>query len=198
MKIAAVILAAGHSRRMGTTKALLPIRDKVLLTHIVATCRAASIERIIVVVGSEHDEGTLLSRDKVESLALARDVIITVGSPDGAQLDSLRCGVKHVPPDHACFLWPVDHPFADAQLLRAMHAALVPGHIVLPTYQSKHGHPVLLGSDVVPELLRDPQPEGARSVLRRDPARIIEVEAVDPRVTRDLDTPGDARELLPI
>src|SRR5690349_16087030 len=115
---------------MGRTKALLPIGDKVLLTHVVDTCRAASITRIVVVVGAERDEGTLLSRERARTFV--HDVTLVVGAPSQTPIDSLRRGLTHVAPGHACLLWPVDHPFADAPLLHAMHAALESGHIVLP------------------------------------------------------------------
>jgi CTP:molybdopterin cytidylyltransferase MocA len=56
---------------------------------------------------------------------------------------------------------------------------------------------VVLKRSLFPELSEDDLPEGVRTVLRRDPARVREVPVEDPGVLLDLDTPEAVREHFP-
>jgi molybdenum cofactor cytidylyltransferase len=67
--------------------------------------------------------------------------------------------------------------------------------IALPIFEGKRGHPVLFGWPVFEELLNAPDSLGARSVVRADPSRVVEVAVSDSAVVEDIDTPEAYQEL---
>ena len=67
----------------------------------------------------------------------------------------------------------------------------------VPVEGEVRGHPVLLDASVFDEVLSGDAPEGARSVVRRDPERILRVPVSDVGIHDDLDTPADYRRRFP-
>ncbi len=198
----AVILAAGRSSRMGVPKALMRLDGEPLVVRVSGEALAGGVARVVLVVGAEAPRpgqaGALATRVAVEPLlgeVLGAHCEITVGAPDASPLDSLRAGLSRVPAGHDVLVWPVDHPFADRAVVARLLAATRVGCIVVPGIEGRRGHPVLFSSDVRPELERGELPEGARSIVRRDAARVLVVEADDPRIVMDLDSPEDAVRL---
>lgn len=68
--------------------------------------------------------------------------------------------------------------------------------IAVPVFSGKRGHPVLFSRDIFPELLSPAADEGAHTVVRRIPSRVLEVGVEDPGVIEDIDTPEAYRRLL--
>jgi molybdenum cofactor cytidylyltransferase len=66
---------------------------------------------------------------------------------------------------------------------------------VLPTFEGRRGHPVLFSSEVVEEILALPPSLGANIVVRKNPARIVEVPVSSPGILVDIDTPGQFEKL---
>lgn len=202
MPTAALILTAGRSQRMLRPKAWLRLGGETLLARLVHQAQRGGCDRVVIVAGAEADR-TLVSRVEItERLsaadgALADGLDIVIGHPDGQTIDSIRAGLESIPEDHAVLLWPIDHPFADAALVAQLMAALdgAPDRIALPTADGKRGHPILLSPDVARELLTPAADQGARSVVRRDPARVLTVDAADRRVVASMNTPDEARTL---
>lgn len=193
MRLAALVLTAGRSRRMGRPKAWLELDGEPLLVRIVRVAALARAEPIVVVVGSETP-GDLVSKQEVVARLPAADV--AVGVPEGQPIDSVRAGLARIPHDCAVLLWPVDHPFAGPALLDAMLSALGEhgDRVVVPDANGRWGHPVLLGPEVAAELRTPLADHGAHRVVSRDPARIRRV-AAEPRVAAELNTPEQALAL---
>jgi nicotine blue oxidoreductase len=195
MTVAALVLAAGRSERMGQPKAWLRVDGEALLARIVRVARAAGVAPIVVVVGAEADPA-LVNRRDLETRLPGSALTPVVGRPEGTQIDSIRAGLAAIPKDAAVLLWPVDHPFAGRELVREMMAALDrPDQIVLPVAGGRRGHPILLGPNATAELLSSLADDGADRVVRRSAERIIEVAAADPRGAAILNTPEDADAL---
>jgi molybdenum cofactor cytidylyltransferase len=66
----------------------------------------------------------------------------------------------------------------------------------LPGHRGKHGHSVLFARRVFQELLTDPLPEGARSVVHAHRAELLEVPVEEDGVLHDVDTPADYRRIV--
>src|SRR5512143_1124157 len=89
--IAAIILAAGQSKRMGRPKMLLPWGESTVIEHVIATFRQAGIEQVLVVTGGARQE---------LQQAIARYPVVVVHNDnyaDGEMLSSLQCGLKAMP-----------------------------------------------------------------------------------------------------
>ena len=192
MSVAAIVLAAGGSRRMGHPKALLPLGATTFLGRIVATAREAELEPIHVIVG---DDAVTIA---VAHPELARGMIHNV-RPDLGPLSSLRLGLAALPPSvDGAVVFPVDHPLVQAATVRALVGAFrqVGRPIVVPIHGGQRGHPTLFARETFAELATAPLEEGARAVVRADPARVAEVEVDDPGILANVDTPDAYRELI--
>lgn len=189
--IAAVILAAGASSRMGRLKALLPAgADDTFLTRIVRTFGAAGVARVAVVLGHEAQQ---LS-DHLHAAGLHPQIAINHGWEAG-QLSSLLVGLEAVDAHdvEAVLLMLIDAPFVSPDTIRAVvdrfRATGAP--IVRPVREDQHGHPVLIARALFP-LLRAADPRtGAKSVVRAHVSAAGDVMVADPGAFMDIDTPAD-------
>ena len=90
---------------------------------------------------------------------------------------------------------PVDNPTVTpgtiGKLIEAWRGSR--GCIVMPRYGKERGHPVLADMMIAEEFLAPGLEEGARTVVRRDPARVLEVSVEDAGTVDDIDTPGRYR-----
>jgi len=191
--LSAVVLAAGRSSRMGRDKALLPFGDTTALQRVVAASRAAGAEGIVVVIGPKADA--------IRDAALALDVRVAV-TPDqkAGPIASLKAGLSEVPGDPAgVFVFPVDHPLVAEASLIALAQALARDRsraVLFPRHGGRRGHPVLLGHQVLDEVLGLPRAATLRAVTLANEARNADVDVVDPWVVSDLDTPDDYQRAL--
>ena len=187
---AAIVLAAGLSRRMGRPKLLLEFKGRPVIRHAVERVMAAGLHPVLVVTGAEHD-------------ALARalaglEVHLAVNpTPESGQGSSVGVGVSALPAGIDAVLIALgDQPGVPAVVIPALIEALKqPGKaIAAPRYADGLGNPVLFASSVFAELQALGGDRGARSVIERDPSRVAVVEVASP-MPRDIDTPEDYESL---
>jgi molybdenum cofactor cytidylyltransferase len=183
--LAAVVLAAGESRRMGRTKAVLPdAAGRPFVARLVRTFRAAGIDEIVVVTGAAHDDVVAaLEQDRATAMPrLVRNL-----DPARGQLSSLWVGLDAVLQRDvdAVLMTPVDVPMVNPATIRAVVAAWTAGRapIVRPAIGDRHGHPVLFDRAVFGELRRAPLDVGAKAV--------VHVPVDDEGALTDIDTPRD-------
>jgi molybdenum cofactor cytidylyltransferase len=190
--IAAIVLAAGASSRMGRPKAALPLgeRGETVLSRGVASLLAAGVPRVAVVAGAHVDavQRALPVRDQ------AVRIVEHAGWRDG-QLSSLLCGLDAVDgPDLEALLVtlvdvPLVSPDTTRRLVRAWHDTGAP--IVRPARGEEHGHPVLFDRRVFAELrVADPR-RGAKLVVHAYARELLNVPVTDEGAFLDLDTPED-------
>jgi CTP:molybdopterin cytidylyltransferase MocA len=176
--ITAVVLAAGRGERMGgVAKALLPLDHGTFLGAIVATARAAGVDRVRVVVGPPFGE-------EVAAAARALDAEVVV-NPDPARGmgSSVAAGFASLEGNLA-LLWPVDHPYVTAASVRAVIAAAREADVVVPRVGDAGGHPAAVGPAVWPALAAC---SNARDVLRDPRWRRCDLNLEDPGLVRDVD-----------
>jgi molybdenum cofactor cytidylyltransferase len=191
--LAAIILAAGASQRMGYPKALLPYRGRSFLAGILDATFAAGVDLRVVVLGYYADK---IQRE----IDLAGVVVVLNEELDAGPIGSIRAGIRALAsyPVEAALVWPVDRPHVPVATVSALLDAFRQTHhpIVAPVFEGRRGHPVLFARSVFDELLAAPDDEGARVVVRRDATRVAAVEVADSSVLEDLNTPSDYKELL--
>ncbi len=188
MKIAAVILAAGLSSRMGAFKPLLRLGEASLLGHCRALFAAAGLVEMLVVVGHRAAE-TLAA---AESLGMK-----WIENPEyrAGMFSSIRCAAAVLPEDiDGFFVLPVDIPLIRAATLRAMLAAF-PGDatVLYPVFAGRCGHPPLVPASLIPMILDHDGAGGLRGLLRQ--YRSAEIAVWDEGIHLDADTPEDLQRL---
>ena len=152
----AIILSAGNSERMGGHKALLKFdSERTFLQKITETYLLAGIDQVIVVVNSE-----LFKLIGESSLALSSQVKLVVNNkPERGRFYSLQTGVKLFPPGNSCFFQNIDNPFTSEELLKELIRYKDQADVIMPSYQGRAGHPVLISQSVVQEILIAEDPD---------------------------------------
>jgi molybdenum cofactor cytidylyltransferase len=189
--LAAVVLSAGESSRMGRPKALLPVGESFFLDRIVTALRATKVGRIYVVLG--HNATAL--KEKIKDLPVT--ILI---NPDYSlgQLSSLQVALRALEKEavDGIVLHLVDHPFIDARFVDRMIDAFYASKklIVVPLCRGRRGHPAIFSRGLFGELLAAPLDQGAKTVVRAHAADTLEVETDDEGIICDIDTPEDYRQ----
>jgi molybdenum cofactor cytidylyltransferase len=185
-KAAAIVLAAGRSRRMGAFKPLLPFGEKSVISTCLDNFRAAGVDDIVVVIGHRADEIRNHLRDLTVSFALNPD-------PESEMSVSIRCGVEALSGDAgALLITPTDHPGVSSDVIRLLIDQWTKGaRLIIPEYHGRGGHPVLVDSAFRGELLAlDPQ-RGLRSLFEAHRSDVCRLAVECPFVARDMDTWDD-------
>ncbi len=190
--IAATVLAAGESRRMGFPKALLRYRNRTFLETILDSISVLGL-RPLVVLGEDRDTiGQELDLEEVTVLANPE--------PDAGPIGSIRAAVREIlgHPVEALLVWPVDFPHVKLDTVRLLvdEYRRTGAAVVVPSFAGRRGHPVVFGRQVFSELLQVSSSEGAKAVVRADNARVLHVTVEDPSVIESLNYPEEYRELL--
>jgi molybdenum cofactor cytidylyltransferase len=188
VRAAAVILAGGESRRMGSPKALLRYEGETFLDRLIGIFEL-TCQDVIVVLGRDANP----IRSAVERTA---HFVINVEWELG-QLGSLQCGLTVLPETiEAVFFTPVDcpaiHQGTPAALLANYNAGT---RFVVPRFKGRRGHPVLFDARLAPEFLSLPREASARDVVHRHVASTRYVDVDDPGIVRDIDEPADYEAL---
>jgi CTP:molybdopterin cytidylyltransferase MocA len=187
--IAAIVLTAGKSERMGgSPKALLRVRGKTFLEHILEAVKSAGITRTVVVAGHH--------RDQIEK-ALHLPTLIFNPDYEQGMGTSVQAGIRALPSDTiGAGIFLVDHPLIHPETIRTLASHVQPGRIVLPIFNNRPGHPVFFASDLFQEILQLRHDQGLNVVVKRDPKRILAVTVNDGGIHEDIDTPEQFSKLV--
>lgn len=196
--LAAIILAAGDSIRMGRPKALLPDPEgQPFVARIACTFAAAGIRDVIVVTGSQHVAIVDAITACCQSVA---PVFVTNPKPSLGQLASLQMGlgVAEGLDVDGVLVTPVDIPMVRPstilELIMMWDRTRAP--IVRPVIGERHGHPVLFDRAVFDALRTAPLNLGARTVVHAWGDRLVNVAVDDEGCLVDIDTPDDYERIV--
>lgn len=194
---AGVILAAGGSSRMGRDKALLPWDGTTFLSATIERLKPFT-QMVIVIAGAN-------------AKALAPEVYARGGflvanpEPERGQFSSLRVGLQEVlnRGRDAAVVTLVDRPPASAETMGKLMAAFA-GHFnrddakwaVVPECEGKHGHPIVIGREMMEAFLRADESSTARDVEHANQEHIQYVKVQDPNVIANVNTPEDYQALV--
>jgi CTP:molybdopterin cytidylyltransferase MocA/HD superfamily phosphodiesterase len=186
-KIAAVILSAGASTRMGAFKPLLELGGKPLLVHVIETAHRAGVADVRVVTGH---------RAEAIDPAVAAAGAAAVFNPDfeTGMFSSVCAGIKSLGPAvEAFFLLPVDIPLVRPATFQRLAAAWAqePGRVFYPVFAGKRGHPPLVPAALIPAILQHPGHGGLQKVLEGYEDRARDVAVADENILFDVDRPED-------
>jgi molybdenum cofactor cytidylyltransferase len=203
--LAAVILSAGESSRMGSPKALVPFRGRTFLEHLLDTVRQASSSIKSSATSSAGIGWTRVVlgahvREISDALRLDDETVIVNPRWKDGQLSSIQAaieGLSRLPTD-GLLLFLVDHPLVSAGLVKKLVEVFyeTSDSIVLPTYRGKRGHPVIFARRLYAELLAAPENQGARAVVWAHATEVLEVPTDEEGVVLNLNDPEALRKAL--
>jgi molybdenum cofactor cytidylyltransferase len=196
LSLCAVILAAGESSRMGRDKALLPwpppgANAPTGDTFLSAAIRLFTpyVDMVLVVAGKNAQQLAPIVYANGASLVVNPD-------PDRGQFSSLQTGLQEVLTRgrDAAMVTLVDRPPVRIETIETLQEAFqraVRGYkwAVVPEYQGKHGHPILVARELIEAFLKAPDTSNARDVEHANEAQIEYLLIDDPRIATNIDTP---------
>ena len=182
--IAAIILAAGESRRMKEPKMLLPFRGKTMIETVVDNMLVSDISKVIVVVGA--------GRENIVRV-LEKYPVKTVVNEDYQQgmLSSVRRGINSLPEDcTAAIVIPGDMPVISPEVVKSVVETYkkTGKRIVIPVFNGKRGHPLLVDSSLFAGINRLEPGIGLRQLAELNPGDVQEAKVDSDSILKDIDT----------
>ncbi len=192
-KLAALVLAAGRSRRMAPLNKLLVQDDQgvPMVARVVDNALASRARPVVVVTGYEHE--------RVEAALAGRPVLFAHAEDYAEGLSaSLKAGLGALPKDiEGVVICLGDMPLVAGPMIDRLLAAFDPEEgrsIVMPTFRGKQGNPMLWAMEFLPEMMTITGDVGARHLAGKHADRVAEVEMADDAVLRDFDTTDALRK----
>lgn len=188
MAVAAILLAAGESTRMGSPKPLLSWGDETLIEYDVRQLRDAGVDDVVVVVGHAMEGITPLAK------AAGARVVFNASYAIG-RATSLAAGATAIKAADRVVVANVDQPRPGDVMRRLL--AEHRGDVTVPTHEGTRGHPVVLDGSLLPELRSaSDKTLGLRAVVERPGRAVHEVAFDSPLVLLDLNTREDYEEAV--
>ncbi len=188
LRTAGVVLAAGLSSRMGRCKAMLDIGDRSALATVISSLSESDVEEIIVVTGYHREEV------EKETLRCGARPVFNESCERG-MFSSVLVGVSAISEKiGAFFLLPVDVPMVRPSTLQNLKSFFSHNKgldVVFPSFLGKRGHPPLISSGLVPEILQWGGDGGLRGLLSLHEEKALTVEAPDEGIVAEMNTPEE-------
>jgi molybdenum cofactor cytidylyltransferase len=182
--VAAILLAAGRSRRMGRCKQLLTLGDSTVINRCIGALVTGGAGEIVVVISEEGS-------DVAETVRCSPVRVVVNPEHEGDMASSVRAGRDALTAEASGVIVSLcDYPLVSAGTITGLIAEheASPGSIIIPCHHERRGHPLLFPRTVLNELADD---QILRDLVRRIPDRIRCLGVDDAGVLIDMDTPED-------
>ena len=189
--ISAMLLAAGESRRMGDFKQLLTIAGKTFVERCVDNLLRSRVDEVVVVTGHREQDVRRAVGDRPVRFVYNADYRAGMSS-------SIKRGVESLSKDsRACLIALADQPLISADVFNRVIEEYEKNQslIVVPTFEGRNGHPVILDLRLRQEILSMDPAQGLRQVVRAHASETRHVAVSDEAVLIDFDLPEDYRRI---
>lgn len=189
IKFSALQLAAGDSSRMeGKNKLMLTLDGKSFLKKTHEELLKTDLHERIVVTGFEKERIMNELRDLNPSFSHNPDFETGMHS-------SIKKGLTLFSGD-AFFVCLSDQPYFDVEVINTLKSKFKAGHIHVPVFDGKRGHPVLFSKEFLKEIMNEPDGDyGLSYLLKRHAYKVIEVPVSSGEILIDVDTPADYKKI---
>jgi molybdenum cofactor cytidylyltransferase len=184
-----IILAAGMSSRMGIPKPFLKwdnhktFLEKIIETYYSFSFEAAQVNLVL------NPEGYKFIQTEYPETAEYAEIIIN-DHPERGRFSSLKLGLQNLSKSSSCYIQNADNPFVTEGLLTSMNVQIEPDSYVVPIYQGKGGHPILIGVNIIKQLsLLDDTDHDLKEILKT--FKKVEIETTDMNVLVNINSQED-------
>lgn len=177
---------------MGTPKQLLSFGDKTVIETVVDALLNSRIDDLIVVLG--HERKLIAQQIKEKPLS-----IVVNSDSNSEMLDSLKCGIRELPKTtHAFILALVDQPRLETVTINTLIDSYHESgkKIIIPTHDGRRGHPSLIDSTYLDEILNLTGVDGLKPIVRGHINDTLELEVTQDFIINDMDTQEDYKKEL--
>src|ERR1051325_10865686 len=184
--VAAILLAAGQSKRMGAFKPLLPFGNTTVIECCLDYLQQGGVQAIVVVLGHRADE--------VGQQLNTRRVIFALNPDPNSEMGaSIAAGIRALPASSAATLIAlVDHPAVPPEVVSTLIENWKQGsRLIIPTWHGRGGHPVLVDLNFKQELLNLDASGGLRTLFDAHQNNVKRIPVDSPYIARDMDTWDD-------
>jgi len=189
--VGALILAAGFSDRMGTPKPFLPYDNNVIfIEKIIQSYIEFGCSKVVITYDEniEQWKGMIESFDNNDSVVFALNL-----HPEYERFYSVKIGLSIMNDIDFCFLQNADNPFITRTVLSTVYSRRKIDAFVVPTYNGQGGHPILLGNDVIDNILEvDGYNKNLKDILLLK--RRINCDVNDASVLVNINSPDDYKK----
>jgi molybdenum cofactor cytidylyltransferase len=183
-EIWAIILAAGESKRMGSPKMILPFRGMTIIEKVIENVLSSDVDKTIIVLGA--------GKEKILKLTEKLPVMYCFNENyKNGMLTSVKRGFEYLPKDfRAAVVLLGDQPMIGASVINTVIKGYNESgkNIIIPVYNNKRGHPLLVDKRYWDEIISLDGPEGLKELINRHPDDLLEVETGNPEILTDIDT----------
>lgn len=185
-KVAAVLLAAGRSKRMGAFKPLLPFGKQTVIESTIDYLLNGGVETIVVVLGHRAEDLRVHLTNLPVKFALNPD-------PDSEMTASIAAALPQISRlTEAMLIALADHPAVPPSVVSTLISEYQKGSkLVIPTWQNRGGHPVLVDLRYRAELQNLDPNHGLKALFQAYPGDVKRVPVDSPFIARDMDTWDD-------
>ena len=181
---------------MGTNKLLLPFGERTVLGQVIAVLQDCPLDEIVVVTGHEGEH----VRASLDRQALRHRGLRFVHNPSyasGEMLSSIQAGLEEMRSDcNAVLVVLGDQPQLERRVVEQVIAARQPGAVMVPSFDRRSGHPILVDRVRWADVLALPPGANLREVLRAHADWVHYVEVDTETILRDMDTPEDYERMV--
>lgn len=187
MKTGLIILAAGASSRMGKCKFLLPDRnEKPILENLLRAACEFDFANILIVTALKNAEAVIAIADAV---APETSSVIFNLRPESERFYSVKTGLFASGDIDYCFIHNADNPVLHIETLQKLYECRDTASVIVPTFNNKGGHPVLINRSVIEHICVAPVDSKLNVELQK--SHVLRLEIHDPEILLDIDTEED-------
>lgn len=181
---------------MGTNKLLLPFGERTVLGQVIAVLQDCPLGEILVVTGHEGEH----VRASLHRQAVRHGGMRFIHNPHyavGEMLSSIQAGLEEMHSDcDAALVVLGDQPRIERRVVEQVIAAREPGAVMVPSFDRRSGHPILVDRARWADVLALPPGANLREALRAHADWVHYVEMDTETILRDMDTPEDYERMV--
>ena len=188
VKVKALVLAAGSSKRFGSRKLIAKLPGGETVLRRTLNRIKLALPNVTVISSIELYSSISLS-DSLSEIEIFADSHKGMGA-------SLSHGIKLSQKSNACLVCLADMPFIQTSTYREIASKLTKNNIVVPVYKGKQGNPVGFGERFFRELASLSGDKGGRTLIDKYSDSTSYINVDDPTILYDIDTPEDLEKYI--